>query len=423
MEFEADDDDEWVWPNELKEARLMEGILRCQVCGEFLSGPVLLRECRHSFCSECVRKHLLARGTNGCCPECKCACSSSDLIPNRPLEQLVGFFRALKPKVLHLASTSQGSGDGATLASLSTSDLTDTATASTSTDITARMPTTSYNFLKDSQIRQLLKSAGLLAILPTSKDSMITCHKELDTMNPKNASQVRAEVVTKFRQRQHETAAKASTRRSLGLRPDDPIEKAITRTSALNDNFRKLAQQVKAQKANAATTQPNPPAASPSTASPAKTPSKAPEEQAATKMPTGPTDTIFEREDDEETYGDGDENAHRDRARSLEDLDLSGDEMADLHKEGSDAAAKRTLDPNMLNELLLVCSNLGVMTETEDGGTMFTRGEDCEEWVHDLQRAIRRDHATYRLVGKTLGRWKILQKKLLPLLINHQNDW
>ncbi|KAF0754773.1 hypothetical protein AaE_005207, partial [Aphanomyces astaci] len=250
MEFEADDDDEWVWPNELKEARLMEGILRCQVCGEFLSGPVLLRECRHSFCSECVRKHLLARGTNGCCPECKCACSSSDLIPNRPLEQLVGFFRALKPKVLHLASTSQGSGDGATLASLSTSDLTDTATASTSTDITARMPTTSYNFLKDSQIRQLLKSAGLLAILPTSKDSMITCHKEytmlwnaqLDTMNPKNASQVRAEVVTKFRQRQHETAAKASTRRSLGLRPDDPIEKAITRTSALNDNFRKLAQ-------------------------------------------------------------------------------------------------------------------------------------------------------------------------------------
>ncbi|RHY32350.1 hypothetical protein DYB32_002686 [Aphanomyces invadans] len=64
-----------------------------------------------------------------------------------------------------------------------------------------------------------------------------------------------------------------------------------------------------------------------------------------------------------------------------------------------------------------------MMTETEDGGTMFTRGEDCEEWVHDLQRAIRRDHATYRLVGKTLGRWKILQKKLLPLLINHQNDW
>ncbi|RHX96601.1 hypothetical protein DYB25_007721 [Aphanomyces astaci] len=109
---------------------------------------------------------------------------------------------------------------------------------------------------------------------------------QLDTMNPKNASQVRAEVVTKFRQRQHETAAKASTRRSLGLRPDDPIEKAITRTSALNDNFRKLAQQVKAQKANAATTQPNPPAASPSTASPAKTPSKAPEHRAGHRHPS-----------------------------------------------------------------------------------------------------------------------------------------
>ncbi|ETW03840.1 hypothetical protein H310_05196 [Aphanomyces invadans] len=135
-----------------------------------------------------------------------------------------------------------------------------------------------------------------------------------------------------------------------------------------------------------------------------------------------PTDTLFEREDDEGDYGD-ESNAHRDRARSLEDLDLSGDEMSDLQKDGADASAKRTLDPDMLNELLLVCSNLGMMTETEDGGTMFTRGEDCEEWVHDLQRAIRRDHATYRLVGKTLGRWKILQKKLLPLLINHQNDW
>ncbi|KAJ0389589.1 hypothetical protein P43SY_012012 [Pythium insidiosum] len=40
-----------------------------------------------------------------------------------------------------------------------------------------------------------------------------------------------------------------------------------------------------------------------------------------------------------------------------------------------------------------------------------------------MQRAIRRDHARHKLVAKQLGKWKILQKKLLPLLVNHQHDW
>ncbi|KAF0689490.1 Aste57867_19047 [Aphanomyces stellatus] len=137
-------------------------------------------------------------------------------------------------------------------------------------------------------------------------------------------------------------------------------------------------------------------------------------------MAAEPSETLFEREDEEEEH---ENTTHRDRAHSLEDLELSDDEESTMRVDSATGSVKRTLDPAMMNELLLVCSNLGVLTETEDGSTIFTRGEDCEEWVHDLQRAIRRDHATYRLVGKTLGRWKILQKKLLPLLINHQNDW
>ncbi|ETW03841.1 hypothetical protein H310_05197 [Aphanomyces invadans] len=274
MDVGDDVDDEWVWPNELMEARLMEGILRCQVCGEFLSGPVILQGCRHTFCSECVRKHLLAKGTNASCPECKCACSSSDLIPNRPLEQLVGLFRALKPKVLHLSSSPSSDGGATRLAAFTTAVNTSAAPTSLTSDITTRLPTISYNVMKDSQIRQLMDKVGLQAILPTSKDNMITCHKEytmlwnaqLDTMNPKTASQVRAEVIAKFRQRQQEKAVMASTRRSLGLRPDDPIEKAITKTSVLNDNFRKLADQARAQRGNPSQPQP--------AASPAKMSSK-----------------------------------------------------------------------------------------------------------------------------------------------------
>lgn len=83
-----------------------------------------------------------------------------------------------------------------------------------------------------------------------------------------------------------------------------------------------------------------------------------------------------------------------------------------------------TLDAAMMNELLLVCSNLGMLrTGNESDVPVLMRGEDCEEWIHDLQRAIRRDHAKYKLVAKQLGKWKILQKKLIPLLVNHQHDW
>ncbi|CCI48575.1 unnamed protein product [Albugo candida] len=80
----------------------------------------------------------------------------------------------------------------------------------------------------------------------------------------------------------------------------------------------------------------------------------------------------------------------------------------------------------MMNELLLICSNLGLVQTNSDetcNRAAIIKGEDCEEWIHDLQRAIRRDHEKKKLVCKQLGKWKIVQKKLLPLLLNHQHDW
>jgi hypothetical protein len=103
----------------------------------------------------------------------------------------------------------------------------------------------------------------------------------------------------------------------------------------------------------------------------------------------------------------------------LDDFALSSDDE-DAAMSGKEPA----LDRAMMNELLLVCSNLGMLRVQNEGEEpVLMRGEDCEEWIHDLQRAIRRDHAKHKLVAKQLGKWKILQKKLLPLLINHQHDW
>ncbi|RMX69307.1 hypothetical protein DD238_002612 [Peronospora effusa] len=107
----------------------------------------------------------------------------------------------------------------------------------------------------------------------------------------------------------------------------------------------------------------------------------------------------------------------------MTDHGLDDKEGQDLDAFSSDEETHE-LDNAMVNELLLVCSNLGMLrVQNEKEVPVFMRGEDCEQWVHDLQRALRRDQAKTRLITKQLGKWKILQKKLLPLLVNHQHDW
>ncbi|RLN14979.1 hypothetical protein BBO99_00007088 [Phytophthora kernoviae] len=119
----------------------------------------------------------------------------------------------------------------------------------------------------------------------------------------------------------------------------------------------------------------------------------------------------------EEQYAPTTGDTNNERDEELQDFAVSSDE-----EEGD--ANEPKLDAAMMNELLLVCSNLGMLRVQNEGeAPVLMRGEDCEEWIHDLQRAIRRDHAKHRLVAKQLGKWKILQKKLLPLLVNHQHDW
>ncbi|OQR92926.1 E3 ubiquitin ligase [Achlya hypogyna] len=241
-------DDEWAWPTSLMEGRQLEGFLRCQVCGEFMNGPVLLRNCRHCFCSECVRKHLLARGTNGNCPECKQACSSGDLVPNRPLEMIIDHFRGLKGKVLALAN-------GATVPITTPIKTHAQPKAKDGECATKRMPVVSYNLMKDKKIQELLDSVGLREIRG-NRDTLIATHKEytmlwnaqLDTLHPKSPNEIRQQILRNYRLRTNEKYEMASTKRSLGLRHDEPIEKAITASSTMNDNFRKLAEQIRAQK-------------------------------------------------------------------------------------------------------------------------------------------------------------------------------
>ena len=85
------------------------------------------------------------------------------------------------------------------------------------------------------------------------------------------------------------------------------------------------------------------------------------------------------------------------------------------------------VDGRVLDELLLVCSVIGSTTVRSDPITGAAREEfvpvtDCLNWLQDLQRALRRDHETYRPVSLKLGQWKVVSQKLLPLVIGCRYD-
>lgn len=162
----TEDQGEWEWPTESAELREIERLLRCQICGDFFHGPVLL-PCSHAFCSECVRKFLQSKGAHGgCCPECKRSCAPSDLVANRSMEKVAVLFRQLKPKLLRVLDATATASVAATATATanpspsvgrrhSSGASTTRATAhSGKARAVERMPVVSYNVMKDKEVRE-----------------------------------------------------------------------------------------------------------------------------------------------------------------------------------------------------------------------------------------------------------------------------
>lgn len=182
----ADDMGEWEWPvDRCEELREIESLLRCQICGDFFHGPVLL-PCSHAFCSECVRKFLQTRGAHGgCCPECKQPCAPGDLIANRSMEKVALLFKQLKPKLLRVLDTT-AAARSPTSATKRTS-ASDGGSATRSTNGKARtvdrLPVVSYNVMKDKEVRKLLETIGIRLPLK-NRDEIIQIHKEVRRWSP-----------------------------------------------------------------------------------------------------------------------------------------------------------------------------------------------------------------------------------------------
>nr|CCA18170.1 E3 ubiquitin ligase putative [Albugo laibachii Nc14] len=235
-----EDEGEWQWPHRLRELRAMESTIRCSICGDYLHGPVLL-PCSHIFCSECVRRYLQVKGSNGCCPQCKASCEAIDFRPIPLLERLVIEFASLKPKLLGLLAP-LNIHDPETVDSNRSNH--ESRVEYDRLPAKERFPLVSYSVMKDKEVRKLLETIGITESVK-DREEVIQIHKEFvllsnaqaDSCNPKSTDTIRSEVLQRFRLRQQEKR-KADGKRQFPVMCDETLER----------NFKKLKQQIEDQR-------------------------------------------------------------------------------------------------------------------------------------------------------------------------------
>jgi timeless len=80
------------------------------------------------------------------------------------------------------------------------------------------------------------------------------------------------------------------------------------------------------------------------------------------------------------------------------------------------------VEKEIVDELLLVCGVIGTETINARGDEELVPVTDCLNWLQDMQRALRRDEDLYRPISLLIGKWKVVEKKLLPLVIACRYD-
>lgn len=88
-------------PSDWKSTRVpklmqLDSLQRCLICKDFLRAPVMT-SCNHTFCSQCVRQHLM---TNSLCPLCKTEQFESNLKRNILLEEIVSCYQGLRQDLI-----------------------------------------------------------------------------------------------------------------------------------------------------------------------------------------------------------------------------------------------------------------------------------------------------------------------------------
>lgn len=110
--FDLPDSTDWI-ATTLTAFEPLEAALRCEMCKEFYSNPVIT-SCSHTFCSICIRRSIAADGK---CPSCRTVLSSDKLAPNLAVREVVMRFQEARPKALELARADKEQENGTGTAS------------------------------------------------------------------------------------------------------------------------------------------------------------------------------------------------------------------------------------------------------------------------------------------------------------------
>lgn len=96
---EFTDSTDWL-PTPLAALAPLESSLRCQVCKDFFTTP-MMTSCSHTFCSRCIRRYLSQEGR---CPACREPDQEIKLRQNWVVQDLVAHFTASRKSLLIFAT-------------------------------------------------------------------------------------------------------------------------------------------------------------------------------------------------------------------------------------------------------------------------------------------------------------------------------
>lgn len=99
-QYEVTDSTDWL-STPLGSLAQLESSLRCQVCKDFFTTP-MITSCSHTFCSLCIRRYLSQEGR---CPACRESDQEIKLRRNWVVEELVTNFTASRKGLLEFAQS------------------------------------------------------------------------------------------------------------------------------------------------------------------------------------------------------------------------------------------------------------------------------------------------------------------------------
>uniref|UniRef100_A0A0K2TX19 RING-type E3 ubiquitin transferase n=1 Tax=Lepeophtheirus salmonis TaxID=72036 RepID=A0A0K2TX19_LEPSM len=139
----------------------LESVLSCSVCYETISDPVLTK-CSHSFCSLCIRRYMIYKLQ---CPACFQELHERDLIPNKPLRDVLLLLSQNKSRDPSLSQDCNICGVTILTAKLEAHSLqcSNSPSKTNKTLISSMKPISKpvYHLLKDSDLKKKLKEVGL----------------------------------------------------------------------------------------------------------------------------------------------------------------------------------------------------------------------------------------------------------------------